>query len=177
MLPIGSLHRCCNELFKPKEADITRMLCCRYDNGRVYHWQWLVGRVCALRSGVGGWVGVTEIAKVHERNKKKSPPASHACIKRHASACLGVTAGVRLPQLSEHFQATFSTVSLAALLTFCPTPLPLTLFSEFPRLHLWLSSSVLPISPSDCVTRVKRKKKKTGISFYTTGPQRWWLTK
>lgn len=125
----------------------------------------------------GGWVGVTEIARVHERNKKKSPPASHACIKRHASACLGVTAGVRLPQLSEHFQATFSTVSLAAVLTFCPTPLPLTLFSEFPRLHLCLSSSVLPISPSDCVTRVKRKKKKTGISFYTIGPQRWWLTK
>lgn len=110
----------------------------------------------------GGWVGVTEIARVHERNKKKSPPASHACIKRHASACLRVTAGVRLPQLSEHFQATFSTVSLAAVLTFCPTPLPLTLFSEFPRLHLCLSSSVLPISPSDCVTRVKRKKEEDG---------------
>lgn len=112
--------------------------------------------------------GGTEIARVHERNKKKSPPASHACIKRHVSACLGVSAGVRLPQLSEHFQATFSTVFLA---TFCPTLLPLTLFSEFPRLHLCLPSCVLPISPSDCVTRVKRKKEDEDLVLHDRAPE------
>lgn len=169
MLPIGSLLRCCNELFKPKEAGITRMLCCRYDNGRVYHWQWLVGRVC-VHWGVG-WVGGHWSSKSAWEKYKKSPPASHACIKRHVSACLGVSAGVRLPQLSEHFQATFSTVSLAAVLTFCPTPLPLTLFSEFPRLHLCISSCVLPISPSDCVTRVKRKKEDGDLLLHDRAPE------
>lgn len=42
---------------------------------------------------------------------------------RRVSACRGVSAGFTLLQLAEHFQATFPAVSLAAALTFCPTPL------------------------------------------------------
>lgn len=52
LLPIGSLQRSRNELSRLEEAGITRMFCCHWDNGGVYHRQRLGGE--RVRAGCAG---------------------------------------------------------------------------------------------------------------------------
>ena len=109
LLLIGSLLRSHNELFNPAEAGGTRMFCCHCHNGGVYHCQ-----------GARGGVSEKQIAREHESNINNLQFSMH------------------VEEKLEDYEATFHTVSLAAMLTFWVL---LTLFSLLLHavlLSLWL---------------------------------------